>query len=103
LTGAPATHGPALGILGDAVYPTTTYTLEPRDQLLLFTDGIYEVEGPTGQEFGLDRLLAAVQQRAAVTGVQLLDDVLLESRRFSATGEFTDDVCLVNVERADLI
>ena len=102
LSGTPATHGPALGMLGDAVYPTTTYTLEPRDQLLLFTDGIYEVEGPTGQEFGMDRLLAAVQQRPARTGVQLLDDVLLESRRFSATGEFTDDVCLVNVERADL-
>ena len=100
LTHAPGEHGPALGMLGEANYPTLTYTLEPRDQLLLFTDGIYEVEGPGGQEFGLDRLLTAVRQRAVLRGVQLLDDVLLESRHYSATGEFTDDVCLVSAERA---
>jgi len=100
LTHAPGEHGPALGMLGEANYPTLTYTLEPRDQLFLFTDGIYEVEGPGGQEFGLDRLLAAVRHRAALRGVQLLDDVLLESRQYSATGEFTDDVCLVSAERA---
>ena len=100
LTHAPGEHGPALGMLGEANYPTLTYTLEPRDQLFLFTDGIYEVEGLGGQEFGLDRLLTAVRQRAALRGVQFLDDVLLESRRYSATGEFTDDVCLVSAERA---
>ena len=83
-----------------ANYPTQTYSLGLRDQLFLYTDGIYEVEGPGGQEFGLDRLLAAVRQRANLNGVQLLDDVLMESRRFSATGEFTDDVCLVSAERS---
>ena len=100
LASAPAEHGPALGMLSDANYPTQTYSLGLRDQLFLYTDGIYEVEGPGGQEFGLDRLLAAVRQRANLNGVQLLDDVLMESRRFSATGEFTDDVCLVSAERS---
>jgi len=91
---------PALGILREAVFTTTTTTLAVQDRLLLFTDGIYEVEGATGQEFGLDRLLVAVRERTAVAGAQLLDDLLAETRQFSATGEFTDDVCLVSVERA---
>ena len=98
LTGAQ--RAPALGILRDAVFTTTNITLDVHDRLLLFTDGIYEVESAAGQEFGLDRLLAAVRRRAGVAGVQLLDDVLAETRQYSATGEFTDDVCLVSVERA---
>ena len=93
-------RSPALGLLRDAVFTTTNITLDVHDRLLLFTDGIYEVESATGQEFGLDRLLAAVRQRTAVAGVQLLDDLLAETRQYSATGEFTDDVCLVSVERA---
>ncbi len=91
---------PALGILRDAIFTATTTTLDVRDRLLLFTDGIYEIESAAGQEFGMDRLLAAVRQRAAVSGAQLLDDLLAETRQYSATGEFTDDVCLVSVERA---
>jgi len=90
---------PALGILRDAAFTTLTTTLDVHDRLLLFTDGIYEIESSAGQEFGLDRLLAAIQQRANVTGGQLLDDLLTETRQYAATGEFTDDVCLVSVER----
>ena len=96
---AGAKSAPALGILRDAVFTTLTTTLDVHDRLLLFTDGIYEVESAAGQEFGLDRLLATIQQRAAVTGGQLLDDLLTETRQYAATGEFTDDVCLVSVER----
>ena len=90
---------PALGLLRDAAYTTTTITLDVHDRVLLFTDGIYEVEA-AGQEFGLDRLQAAVQHHAGDTSEQLLDNLLTDTRRFSATGEFTDDVCLVSVERA---
>ena len=95
-----AKSAPALGILRDAAFTTLTTTLAVRDRLLLFTDGIYEVESAAGQEFGLDRLLAAVRHHADVAGVQLLDNLLTETRQSSATGEFTDDVCLVSVARA---
>ena len=90
---------PALGILRDAAFTTLTTTLDVHDRLLMFTDGIYEIESAAGQEFGLDRLLAAIQQRTNVAGGQLLDDLLMETRQYAATGEFTDDVCLVSVER----
>ena len=99
LMGSQAGHSPALGLMRDASYTTMTYTLDVQDRLLLFTDGIYEVEAATGQEFGLDRLLAAVRQNAELDGEQLLDGLLLAARRHSATGEFTDDVCLVSAER----
>ena len=91
---------PALGILRDAVYTVATTTLDVNDRLLFFTDGLYEVEAADGKELGLDQFVAIVQQHTRQPTVQLIDDVLLETRRHSATGEFTDDVCLVSVERA---
>ncbi|SPE62711.1 hypothetical protein SBV1_890010 [Verrucomicrobia bacterium] len=69
-----------------------------KDVLLLFTDGLYEVENPELGEYGQSRLLAAVQQRARLPTEALLDELLDDVRRFSRTKEFADDVCLVAVE-----
>jgi serine phosphatase RsbU (regulator of sigma subunit) len=66
--------------------------------LLLFTDGLYEVDSPGGGEFGQERLLRAVRQRAKLPAEQLLDELLAEVRHFGAMQEFEDDVCLVGVE-----
>jgi len=91
---------PVLGLLRDATYTATTTTLAVNDRLLLFTDGIYEVTDAAGQEFGLDQLLAAVRKHTGSAGGKLLDDLMTDTRQHSATGEFTDDVCLLSVERA---
>lgn len=87
-----------LGLLRDAEYATTVYPINPRDRLLVFTDGLIEVETQDGRQYGLDRLEAALRSRLQTGGVQLLDELVLEARSFSATGEFTDDVCLVSAE-----
>ena len=71
--------------------------------MLLFTDGLYEVAGRDGSEFGFDRLVQAVAGKAKLPGTQRLDELLMETRRYAATGEFTDDVCLVEVKLAGKI
>jgi len=91
-------HGPALGLFNQAAYPTCRYPMAAKDVLLLFTDGLYEVENPELGEYGQSRLLAAVQQRARLPTEALLDELLDDVRRFSRTKEFADDVCLVAVE-----
>ena len=37
--------GPALGLIGNVKYQTCRCDLSPRDVILLFTDGLFEVEG----------------------------------------------------------
>ena len=66
--------------------------------ILLFTDGIYEVDNPSQEEYGQERLLAAVRQRCALPAEQLFDELLRDVQRFSGVNEFEDDVCLVGME-----
>ena len=90
-------HGPALGLFEQAQYPICQCPLEVNDVLLLFTDGLFEINGETQEEFGQDRLLAAVQKRIDLPPEKLFDQLLGEVREY-AGDEFADDVCLVAAE-----
>jgi sigma-B regulation protein RsbU (phosphoserine phosphatase) len=72
--------------------------LGPGDRLVLFTDGLFEVEGAGGEDYGLPRLQDAVRRRVGMPAAQLFDELLREVREFSATGQFSDDVCLLAMD-----
>jgi sigma-B regulation protein RsbU (phosphoserine phosphatase) len=91
-------HGPALGLFDDALYPNSHCELSPHDTLLLFTDGLYEVEGPTGDIYEYRRLLEAVSRRRDLPAFQLCHEVIEEVQSFSAGRHFSDDACLVAME-----
>jgi serine phosphatase RsbU (regulator of sigma subunit) len=91
-------HGPALGLFEDSTYPVCRCPLAANDLLLLFTDGLYEIDDANQEEYGQERLLAAVRQRVTLAPEPLLDEVLADVKRFSGNKEFEDDVCLVGVE-----
>jgi len=90
--------GPALGIFDEVHYVNTSRPLAPRDVLLLFTDGLFEVEGPQGQLYDYQQLQRAVGERGRLPADQLCDGLIEEVRRFSGSEEFSDDVCLVAME-----
>ena len=91
-------HGPALGLFDDAIYPNSNCALSPRDTLLLFTDGLFGVEGPGGDIYDYGRLLEAVNRRRELPAFQLCHEVIEEVQQFSAGRQFSDDVCLVAME-----
>jgi sigma-B regulation protein RsbU (phosphoserine phosphatase) len=100
LGGEALSHAPALGLMREAAYPVTSLPLVVGDALLLFTDGLYEVEGRDGKQFGFERLQEAVGRRIGLPAGQLLDELVAEARRHAASGEFGDDVCLLEIEFA---
>src|SRR5262249_17469536 len=91
-------HGPALGLFEKAVYPTCQCPLEQNDLILLFTDGLFEVNNSRQEEFGQERLLEAVRTHRRLQTEQLLDALLEEVQHFANSTEFEDDVCLVAME-----
>src|ERR1700726_2658054 len=91
-------HGPALGLFDDAVYSNSHCELSPHDTLLLFTDGLFEVEGPGGDIYDYRRLREAVNRRRGLPAFQLCHEVIEEVQRFAAGRHFSDDVCLVAME-----
>ena len=92
--------GPALGLFEDSVYPTVRRNIAADDLVVLYTDGLYEVYDVNGQQYGEERLLAALRKRIHLPCAELFDEVLKEMRRFSHTNAFADDVCLVGMEIA---
>jgi len=89
---------PALGLFDNARYQTSTGTLAPRDLIMLYTDGLYEVESADNNIYNQELLAAAVQKRLALAPAQLFDELLEEVRSFATGHVFDDDVCVVGVE-----
>lgn len=97
LTTDASMRGPALAIAEGIDYPTVETQLLPGDAVVMYTDGLYEIEGPGGEEFGEERLLAAAQRNLGLSLTDLFPALVNESIHFSEEGAFADDVCLVGL------
>ena len=100
LANAAGASQPVLGLFENAAYQTTDISLSLGDLVMLFTDGLYEVQDRHEALYSQALLVAGVQQRAQLPAAQLFDEILAEVRRFSADKGFADDVCLVGIEYA---
>ena len=89
---------PVLGLFEAATYETTEVKLDPKDLVMLFTDGLYEVQDRKDDLYSQEMLVAGVQRRTQLAAPQLFDELLAEIRRFASDSAFDDDVCLVAVE-----
>jgi sigma-B regulation protein RsbU (phosphoserine phosphatase) len=98
-----ARPGSALGVFEHAEYATYQRVVSPGDLVLMFTDGILEVEGADGDYFDQQRLIAAIERRADMPSDGLLDALLTETREYAYKHQFGDDVCLVGVELRRLL
>jgi len=89
---------PALGLMEHAEYHSSEVILSPGDLVLLFTDGLIEVQNQKSELYTQQLLLDAVQRRLQLPSPQLFDEMLGAVREFSADAEFTDDVCVVGID-----
>ncbi|HEX6494871.1 MAG TPA: PP2C family protein-serine/threonine phosphatase [Acidobacteriaceae bacterium] len=91
--------GPLLGAIEGAAYQTGELVLEPGDTLVAYSDGVLECRSPTDEEFGVDRLIAALrgaeQQSAHATLMMLLAAV----QDFANGHPLCDDLSLTVIQR----
>ena len=97
-------EGLPLGLISGTGYAQTAVELSRGDLLLLYTDGITESCNESGEELGLEGLLALVrslpadaQQEPAAFGSALLEEL----KRLRGSGPQRDDETLVLIQRAD--
>jgi PAS domain S-box-containing protein len=91
-------QGPVLGIFPAAAYQNSHGIASANDLVVLFTDGLFEVETAEDDYYGADRLLAAVRKRMHLAARQLFGEVVAEIQGSCISGKFTDDMCLLGVE-----
>jgi serine phosphatase RsbU (regulator of sigma subunit) len=90
--------GPALGLFKEARYITAEASIDPGDLLLLFTDGLFEVEAPDSTLYSHNALLEEVRKHSGLPAQEILDELVDEVRKFARGSPFEDDVCLVGIE-----
>jgi sigma-B regulation protein RsbU (phosphoserine phosphatase) len=91
-------HGLALGLIKNISYETYELKVNVGDRVLLFTDGLFEVENAQEESFGRSRLRDVIRRCANLPLTKLIEDVSSEIKDFAKHQAFTDDVCLVGME-----
>jgi serine phosphatase RsbU (regulator of sigma subunit)/catechol 2,3-dioxygenase-like lactoylglutathione lyase family enzyme len=86
--------GTVLGLFPDWDCAIEERTLSPGDTLVIYTDGITEAFNDAGEEFGEERLIAAIRRRRMLSAPCLIAAVLDEVRQFGVQ-EQRDDMTLI--------
>ena len=89
---AETVRGRMLGVL-PATYSEGRMELEPGDTLLMFTDGATDAEDPSGEQFGMDRLMRAF----SAAGDDPCRGISSSIGSFSQGVERTDDLTLMSI------
>ena len=86
-----------VGAFEDATYATGTARLAPGEALVLFSDGVTEAGGPTGEQFGSARLAEHLAGFGAAACDRIVAGVVEAVREFEAGSPASDDLTALAV------
>ena len=90
--------GTLLGFFEDLEYRSEACEWAPGDSLLLFTDGIFEVENPRGEMFGVPGMLRVINENLSRPTPEILETLRQTALEHSARHQFDDDVSLLAID-----
>jgi len=93
--------GVVLSFLEEVAYEEATINIDPLDTIIMYSDGITEAFNELDEEFGEERLLELVGDRAGESASVLIDDILGAVRRHAAGWPQSDDMTLVVLSRSE--
>jgi serine phosphatase RsbU (regulator of sigma subunit) len=87
--------GDPLGLKADARFKEFTVPLQRKDTLVLYTDGVIDLQNDRGKKFGDKGLRKAMEKQGPKPPEELLPGVLNATMQFAAGSEQGDDIALV--------
>ncbi len=90
--------GPGLGLKPGFEFQDLVVPMTSLEGIWVFTDGVFEVLGSSGEEFGIERLCEAI--RGGGTGEEAIERIISQAMGFSAADAFEDDLCVLGVDFA---
>jgi len=82
-----------VGMFADWNYEEGAVELKPGDLLVAYTDGVTEVENPSGQAWGVEGLEKAAADSRSRNAAEMVDAIFQSMDEFSQ-GRQTDDATL---------
>lgn len=87
-----------LGFDPAARFERDCVTLMPADRLFLLSDGIYEVQSPSGELWGRERFQAMIDAEKRTSLSLTIGACFSEARRWQETHQFQDDAAVMGIE-----
>lgn len=84
-----------LGVRVSEIYEQFSTACDPGDLLVFFSDGITEARNPSGEAFGLDRLIQCVQENLHFEPNAIVECIRKAVLEFSESAHFNDDLTSV--------
>jgi sigma-B regulation protein RsbU (phosphoserine phosphatase) len=94
-----ASPGLPIGVFGEAPRAIASVTLAPGDLLVLYTDGVTEARNGDDEEFGLERLSAALMGQHSAEPRAAVEACLSSLEQFLSGSVRQDDLTLVVLRR----
>ena len=92
---AEKTAGPALAIVEDYSYASMCIQLQPGDELLMYTDGIYEALNTSRDEFGVEHLQKTIEDVNDLPLKELIPHIIKVVQDYTGSKKLGDDICLL--------
>jgi len=93
------TNGPALGIFSNIDYVNESKQLFPGDILIMYTDGVIEMDNPKVESFGIVRLKKVLTENWDLPAADLIQQVISYTKAFSGFQSYLDDFTLLIVKK----
>jgi sigma-B regulation protein RsbU (phosphoserine phosphatase) len=91
--------GLPVGLFRTGEYGSLRRQLARGDVLLLYTDGVSEARGSDGDEFGAERVAAALERSRGASAEDVVDAVISDLTAFRRGTPLTDDVTVMALRR----
>src|SRR5574344_1360980 len=84
-----------VGIFDEARYNAEEIKLEPGDSILLYTDGVTEANNKSGEFYGENNLLEALNSKALLKSKDVIKEVTEALNEYTADCEQADDITML--------
>jgi phosphoserine phosphatase RsbU/P len=88
---------PPLGLSAEDIWEPVSADLSPGDVVVFYTDGVTEAGNQLSEEFGMERLSAAVCSSSSLSAEDLMSSIYNAAADFCGD-DFNDDVTILVVK-----
>ncbi|VAW17015.1 Serine phosphatase RsbU, regulator of sigma subunit [hydrothermal vent metagenome] len=96
-------HGLPLGLYPERPYEDSTANIFTNDVLVLYTDGLTELEGPGGNYFGEERFKGILRSLKGESPIEIIDQLEKSMELFRGNAKQKDDYSIVALKFTPLI
>jgi len=89
----------ALGLVRGPLPEAIQVSLGAGDMLVLYTDGVVDTMNAADEDFGLERLEAAIRTHAALPSSEIIDRIVAATQAFAGREAYDDDFTVMVVRR----